>query len=403
MGIDVSIMGQALKFILNAVKNIDFSKIAIPSIDKEQSINRLINAYRNEELVLVLGAGVSVPYNLLEWKSLLQGLLLISIKKDSKTKATEVHTNPEQLTGNTIDDSNIIVSELFSKVFDISPLIAARYLRNKYNHKPNGIADKKSGTQTFESEVQSLLYASLKKEEEGKVYDSGLIKEIRQLCIAAGKHPNLDSIITYNFDDILEESLSNFGIDIPHKVIYDVGMPPEQDKLPIYHVHGYLPRNGNLGQKHRVIFSEEIYHEQYMDIYNWSNIVQINKFREKTCLFIGVSFSDPNMRRLLDIAQEQRGDRSVQHIVIKKREDVADILKALQGIIEKDKTLKDRLEKDEKKLFEVVNELKRLREDFEEKDAYSFGVATIWVNNFTEIDKIVHRIRKMANADKESK
>jgi hypothetical protein len=84
MSINVSIVTEALKFIYNAVKDIDFSKFAIPSIKKDECVRRLISAYRNEDLVLVLGAGVSVPYNLPDWNTSLKNLLLQSIQKGKK-------------------------------------------------------------------------------------------------------------------------------------------------------------------------------------------------------------------------------------------------------------------------------------------------------------------------------
>ena len=57
----------------------------------------------------------------------------------------------------------------------------------------------------------------------------------------------------------------------------------------------------------------------YNDVYNWSNIKQINALREKNCLFIGCSLSDPNMRRLLDIAYDKS---EAKHYAILKKEDI---------------------------------------------------------------------------------
>lgn len=68
-----------------------------------------------------------------------------------------------------------------------------------------------------------------------------------------------------------------------------------------------------------VVFSEEQYHNMYKDIYNWSNIKQIDILQENTCLFVGCSLSDPNTRRLLDIAYKEGETR---HYAIMKKEEI---------------------------------------------------------------------------------
>lgn len=51
-----------------------------------------------------------------------------------------------------------------------------------------------------------------------------------------------------------------------------------------------------------MIFSEENYHEVFSDPYHWSNLAQLTNFREKNCVMIGLSMTDPNLRQLLEIA-----------------------------------------------------------------------------------------------------
>jgi hypothetical protein len=194
------------------------------------------------------------------------------------------------------------VAELFTEVFDLNPLIAARYLRLH------------TATGSFDENVKNILYTNLRDGE-----DSALMKEICQLAAAPRKSPNLDSIITYNFDDVLETCLARLGVEIPYQVINNTKIRAKTGTLPIYHVHGFLPRRGRISPNNKLILSEDAYHSQYSNIYDWSNLVQINKFRENTCLFIGLSFSDPNLRRLLDIAHNLRGDDSIQHYLVRKR------------------------------------------------------------------------------------
>ena len=85
----------------------------------------------------------------------------------------------------------------------------------------------------------------------------------------------------------------------------------------------YFPHRKNnkekLDNRNKITFSEDFYHQLYTDVYCWSNIVQIDKFTNNTCLFIGISLTDPNLRRLLDVAKKLRGNKSTPHYIIKER------------------------------------------------------------------------------------
>ncbi|HDX7722472.1 TPA: SIR2 family protein, partial [Escherichia coli] len=155
-------------------------------------------------------------------------------------------------------------------------------------------------------------------------------------------------------------------------------------ELPIYHVHGYLPLNGKIDSDDSLVLSDESYHRQYMDLYHWSNMVQLNKFKDNNCLFIGHSFTDPNLRRLLDAAKKLRGNDSKPHYLIKCRHSKDDVInKILKGSRQ---DLNDGLVDD---IDNVARSLLDTVHKFEEIDANSFGVNVIWIDNFTEIGPIV--------------
>ena len=338
-----------------------------PSSRPDQ-IKNLRQAYQNEDLVLVLGAGVSMPYNLPSWNTLLQSMLLDEMQNLGQDR--------QQL--------SLDVAQLFNDYFNPSPLIAARYLSGRFKEQELSLHNMGVSLPSLESAVRTRLYATLQAAE-----DTYLMKEIRQLCAAASSNPRLNAVISYNFDDILEQCLKSLEIDIPFRSIFKMGVHPHSNELPIYHVHGFLPRDEDLQPEDRITFSEDIYHEQYSDIYSWSNMVQINKFRDNTCLFIGLSFTDPNMRRLLDIANKQRGEKDNYHCMFRKRHDP----ETLAGWLKAQQNSDDGEQPDPQEIQAISEAIVETAHNFDEQDLLSFGVHTIWIDDFDEIPEIVRQIR----------
>jgi len=334
--------------------NLPKSKI----ISRRQSLINIQSAYVSNNLVFVLGAGISYEFGVPTWNLLLQNLMVHTIKKENNV-------------------SNIL-SKLFNEIFSPNPLIAGRYLQD-YFEKNNS---------SFESMVREVLYSKIDKDKESK-----LLNEIVKICVAPVKSPNLDSIITYNFDDILEYKINKTQMDIPYKSVYGLGIEIKNGELPIYHVHGYLPEKDKLDDSNKITFGESNYHLQYSDLYSWNNMVQINKFRDKTCLFIGSSLSDPNIRRLLDIALRQKGNKRKHHYIIKKRIDVNALSKKLKIKLESTDIFNEK-NKADLNFDETIKLLTEIYERFEENDSSSFGVQTIWINDWEETPSIIKKMRE---------
>lgn len=328
------------------------------TISKKQSLKNIGNSYQNEKLVLVLGAGVSLEFGVPSWNLLLQNLMVHTIKKENNVSS--------------------VLSKLFNDIFTPNPLIAGRYLQDYFENNDS----------SFELMVREVLYSKIDKD-----IDSELLNEIVKICVSPGKSPNLDSIITYNFDDILEYKLIKTGLEIPFKSIYGLGIEIKNGELPIYHVHGFLPENKKLTDSNKITFGESNYHQQYSDLYSWNNMVQINKFRENTCVFIGSSLTDPNIRRLLDIALKQKGNKRKHHYIFKIKIDDKQLSEKLKKILESPEIINNKnnagLDFDE-----TIKLLTEIYERFEENDSSSFGVQTIWIDKYDEIPDILKKIRE---------
>lgn len=368
----VRVSKDIIEKILNSSLSSNFEKSLLLTRGEErtykQKINTITDWYRSQRLVMVLGAGASASYGLPDWNTLLQKLLLITIKSDDE--------RPNDL------EKAGVIARTFANIFEPNPLISARYLNDYFKKK------RPDSKLAFESAIRDALYAGIKSNE-----DSDLLKEIRQFCVAAGKSPNLDSIITYNYDDLMEQCLKNIAVDIPFMPIHARGMKHEHHQLPIYHVHGYLPKSGQLTTRNKVVLSEDGYHQQYSDAYGWSNLIQINKFKDYNCLFIGTSFSDPNLRRLLDISKNERGDEEIHHYCFKKRHDKEKIKEKLENLLSDNEDILDEKINAQLGLDDVVEELIKLMEKFEENDALSFGVGILWVDEYDEIPESLKNIR----------
>ena len=201
----------------------------------------------------------------------------------------------------------------------------------------------------------------------------------------------MECVISYNYDDLLEVSIKDAKPRIPFCSIYKTGIHPRKNELAVYHVHGFLPRNEDLDDSNQVTLSDDSYHSQYSDVYSWNNLVQINKFKDAHCLFIGVSFTDPNLRRLLDIAKKQRGDDKIHHYCFKKRYSAEFIKTILDTILRQDQNSYEKwstMTNDEtiKNSIDII-------QDYEMRDAESFGVGVIWVDDYGQIPKILKEMR----------
>ncbi|MFT6099930.1 MAG: hypothetical protein ACJAYF_002480 [Arenicella sp.] len=295
--------------------------------DNDQAIDELSKAHHDGRLTLICGAGVSVGAGIPAWNDLLLGLL--------EKMMASISTN---------EDLSLKVSDAneFQQRYGASALILGKYLKSNLG-------------KDFASELRDALYQE-------NPNTSDVIEAIVELSRPQRDGKPLDSLITFNFDNLVEEALERSRVK--HKSIYSEGMRSKASELPIYHVHGYLPRKGRVLKDKDIVFSEDAYHGQFIDPFSWSNLIQLNKLSHNTCLFIGLSLTDPNLRRLLDVANRKNPNKFISHFIVKKT------LSPKKG--------KDRVDD--------------LAEFLEEQDANELGLNVIWVSDFDEIAPIVKSI-----------
>lgn len=308
------------------------------TIDVKQSqdiaIKDLQKSYVKKEMILYCGAGTSFNNGIPTWKELLYNIFV------------DVYS--------TVPTSNINIDTFYETIdrnCGISLPILARYLKNELKEH-------------FEAAVVKQLYKHI--EYEGNDLISSIIHLCKATYMGVG---SVKSIITTNFDDIFEKNFKKEKIDVVS--VYNSDQQAG-GKFPIYHVHGYLPKDSKLPQC-ELVFSEDTYHSQFYLPYKWQNLIQLDAFNHNTCLFIGVGFTDPNLRRLLDISRNQCGSKR-QHYIIRRVETV-NKLASSSGFSEKDTKI----------FLQALNR-------FQEEDAKKLGLKYLLVNNYDEIPQILRRI-----------
>ena len=87
----------------------------------------------------------------------------------------------------------------------------------------------------FKDEIKKALYKNVKPINEQK-----LLETIAKLAQPRRKKIGIESIITYNFDDLFERHSERKGVE--YKSLYREADYEEPTKIPIYHVHGFIPQ-----------------------------------------------------------------------------------------------------------------------------------------------------------------
>lgn len=235
---------------------------------RNKRLNVLVENLSKFETSLFLGAGVGVSMGLPSWNDLLRSLY----EKDKKEKK----------------NYNCITREM-----EMSNILIAQYIKTQTGKKDYEIIDS----------VREKIYP----------HTNGRDTLINAICDLILANENIRSIITYNYDTYVEDFLNKKNYKAK-SIFFD--NHSECDVLPVYHVHGVIyPKidarivntEGLILPEERIVLNESDYHRVYSEVFDWSNVEQLHTLRQCTCLFIGLSLKDPNIRRLLSLSKPKDG------------------------------------------------------------------------------------------------
>lgn len=246
--------------------------------EKEASVLfKVKEAIKNNKISIFIGAGVSASAGVATWNYLLEKLCV-------KRKLAKIDN-------------------------DIDSVIKGRYIIEEYKHGQKDIPEE------FYKDIRDILYANIK--------PSKLIESIASLII----NSDIESIISYNYDNLVEREVEKK--DKLCYPVYDKSRPRGKEFLSVYHVHGYVSQEDEYSP---IVLGEQEYHKIFQESYNWGNVEQLHALCRSTCLFIGLSMNDPNLRRLIDISVADSEVEPVHYAFLRKIEyDVPFMEKVMRG------------------------------------------------------------------------
>lgn len=244
-----------LYFLINSKEEYNVNSSA------ENFLSYLVKFFTNKlKTDLVMGAGINADYGAKSWPELIQAL------------NTEFYKGKEEF-------ANQISSYVGKELFTSSMIMKA------------------SGFDSYKS-INHELY-EFKEAKSFHDPDSTLYRCVDFL----EKHPGTE-VITYNYDTNLEYLLKKRNLR--YVTIYDDSAFNDKEVVTaIYHVHGLLPydRYNETRFTDSLIFNESEYYYLYNNPYSWNIAKQLHDFKFNTCIFIGISLTDPDMKRLLELAK----------------------------------------------------------------------------------------------------
>lgn len=336
----------------------------------------LRRAWQRNQLVLFLGAGISLAHGIPTWKNLVLEMLFDQTEHAGRMKRLAPHYRRA-------------LASWMADYFEYNPVILARMIEDQIHKRAKGKPAAK-GEDPFLEHVREHLYASCR-ENPGDTTLKAIAKFVQK------SRGHLPAVVTFNFDDLLERELTS--LQVSHLPVFNGDRRPS-DALPIVHPHGFIPKTGPLPEG--IVFTERHYHALTETIFHWALTEIVHHLRHHTVLFIGLSMSDPNLRRLLDACQNSDIPPHWQvqrrhSIRDSERDQVAETIERSAG--DWARILKGQgedpqlnIQKEIPELMQVINGTLRQADTYDDGLFEKMGVKTIWIEDFGDIPTLLEAI-----------
>ena len=234
-------------------------------------------------LGLVLGAGVTRDAGCPMWAQ-----LVTRLTKSLKVSVPRIKKHREE------KQTETFIAEVVSRSY-----VTAQDKTHK------GVPEKFKGflvDSSWREEIHKCLYQGIvDKSLDDLASRHAYLRPLAELICRAG------FAVTFNFDDIVDEAV------IAHAAATEVTPNPEIIFRPkvetrkgapvIYHINGYLPREGLRRASEKITLTEDAFADILLSPNSQDAEYVINQFATRTFILLGVSLSDNSLKNLLRSAQ----------------------------------------------------------------------------------------------------
>jgi hypothetical protein len=353
-------------------------------IDEKKAINDLRKAFKSHNLSIYLGAGVSVSSGLPSWDQLVLLMYFRTLKADMPFS---VYSNyllamADWLLKKKNDPLDVVIRKIKKSGWDNNQFLEVLW-QTLYSGFMVGNQIQSPRVLTGNPTLAAIIHELCAKSNPAKI--------------------GLRSIITYNYDNLLELGLKQKKIGKSFNVIFKNSQSLFPNTIPIYHVHGYMPLEGIVANEanNEIIFSEEQYNNMYQDSYFWGNMVQMQSLSSYTGLLIGISMTDRNIRRILDAIKKTpiptKNYWLVRRSTIQTPTEGSEEMEAIRRVARENKNKLQRsgLKKPADEFLKItgtISEILRFEEETFNAVYKSMGLEVLLYEDYNEVPAFIKKI-----------
>lgn len=280
------------------------------------NLDRLKNLTSAGKVTWILGAGISKSAGVPLWSECLLRMWarILYLEKEDNLKAGKEFRDtlndmksqikkPEKV----LRKINLTISgKMTSEILNgVNTLEAAEYIQNFVAESVSRFSNK---DELYEQAFVRLLRDALKPELSPKeILDKLKNQVIGLLASYFTRQVNENkkvTVISYNFDNLLEFALENEGLEKRYCYIKNPGTTEVfngKKGVYIYHPHGTVSVVPTVLSEDsgRFVLAESNYGRLEQKAYIWENSIQAKALHESSCVFLGFSGEDYNFRRII--------------------------------------------------------------------------------------------------------